>query len=167
MPIKYNYVVGFLLNHQYILFTQKTKPVWQFGLLNGIGGKIEPTDESSDMAMIREGEEELANVLQLEDLSTLEWEKFTILTGTDENSDLWRVHFYGCISNLVLNFITTKGKFYVNDSGESLIVCSLSNLPIDNMIPNLNWLISMYMTLPMEGKSGRKPKYFHVEEIYG
>ena len=58
------YVVGFLFrnNGTEVALVRKLKPEWQRGRLNGIGGKIEP-NEDSRAAMMREFAEETgANV---------------------------------------------------------------------------------------------------------
>lgn len=53
------YVVGFLLNHdcRWLAMIEKKRPAWQAGLLNGIGGKVEPDEFPAD-AMAREAKEE-------------------------------------------------------------------------------------------------------------
>lgn len=53
------YVLGFALCKDYanfyrVLLIRKTKPDWQEGKLNGLGGKIEPTDLTPAHAMARE-----------------------------------------------------------------------------------------------------------------
>ena len=49
------YVAGFMFDSSYenVLLIRKTKPKWQEGLLNGVGGKIEPGEKELD-AMKRE-----------------------------------------------------------------------------------------------------------------
>jgi len=42
----------------YVALIKKSKPDWQAGRWNGIGGKVEPTDASDAAAMAREFEEE-------------------------------------------------------------------------------------------------------------
>lgn len=53
------YVLGFLFrdNRTSVVLIRKDKPKWQAGLLNGVGGKIEP-GETELQAMIREFQEE-------------------------------------------------------------------------------------------------------------
>lgn len=55
-----NYVLGFAFSRdgEEVVLIIKQKPDWQKGKLNGIGGKIEPEDESPLHAMIREFKEE-------------------------------------------------------------------------------------------------------------
>jgi 8-oxo-dGTP diphosphatase len=54
-----NYVVGFCfsVDHSHVAIILKNRPVYQAGLYNGIGGKVE-NDEKSKHAMSREFEEE-------------------------------------------------------------------------------------------------------------
>ena len=56
---EHNYVLGFLFNKDLsqVALIRKTKPEWQKGQLNGIGGKIEPGEDPLG-AMIREFREE-------------------------------------------------------------------------------------------------------------
>ena len=53
------YVVGFCFSpdYEWVALIRKNKPQWQAGLLNGIGGKVEP-GERKGMAMMREFKEE-------------------------------------------------------------------------------------------------------------
>jgi 8-oxo-dGTP diphosphatase len=53
------YVLGFRFSpdRQWVVLIEKRKPAWQYGRLNGIGGKIEPGETAID-AMVREFEEE-------------------------------------------------------------------------------------------------------------
>lgn len=66
MSIRYNsrmntptkYVLGFAFYQDQVLLIRKTRPKWQAGLLNGIGGKVESFDENNQVAMRREFVEE-------------------------------------------------------------------------------------------------------------
>ena len=53
------YTVGFIFNKDLskVLLIHKTKPEWQAGRINGIGGKVEDGEEYVD-CMVREAEEE-------------------------------------------------------------------------------------------------------------
>lgn len=115
------YVLGFLLrdNRTSVVLIRKDKPNWQAGLLNGVGGKIEPP-ESPLTAMIREFREETGV-----DTSKSGWQQFCEMSGNDFavycfkalDSDAWarvasvtseqveRVHpdqlgEHDCVSNL-------------------------------------------------------------------
>jgi 8-oxo-dGTP diphosphatase len=67
-----------------VLLIEKTKPAWQKGLVNGIGGKIEPDDISDLSAMVREFREETGLITNDED-----WDHFASLKGND-----WEVIFF-------------------------------------------------------------------------
>lgn len=73
------YVLGFLLSpsHSDVVLIRKNRPKWQAGLLNGVGGKVEP-GESPPEAMVREFREETG----LETLQS-QWREFAQLTGAD------------------------------------------------------------------------------------
>jgi 8-oxo-dGTP diphosphatase len=111
-----------MANHKVVLI-RKNKPDWQRGLLNGVGGKIEP-GESPDEAMAREWKEETGTIVD-------DWEPFVVMrfpgatifvfkrmahalpdvfTATDEPVSVW----------VVRDVMRHSGK-----------------------IPNLNWLIPM------------------------
>jgi 8-oxo-dGTP diphosphatase len=56
-----DYVVGFMLEQltERVVLVRKTKPAWQVGMLNGIGGKVEASDRTPLEAMEREWLEEM------------------------------------------------------------------------------------------------------------
>jgi 8-oxo-dGTP diphosphatase len=72
-----HYVVGFIVDQteENVLLIRKTKPDWQCGLLNAVGGKIE-FGESPRSAIIRECEEECG--LEIDN-----WTHTATLTGTN------------------------------------------------------------------------------------
>ena len=55
-----NYVAGFVFRKEgtEVALIKKNKPDWQRGKLNGVGGKVEPFDDSDHQAMAREFREE-------------------------------------------------------------------------------------------------------------
>src|SRR5438132_12681590 len=79
-----HYVCGFLFSpdRAEVLLIRKRRPPWQAGKLNGVGGKIEPTDASPLAAMRREFREEAS-------LDIAEWQEILTLTAPD-----WHTHFY-------------------------------------------------------------------------
>ena len=115
------YVAGFLFDQWgYVLLIEKKKPIWQKGLLNGIGGKIEP-DESPIQAMIREFEEEAG-------FKVINWELFVKLYRLNE----YEVNFFKAQANI--------------DSLESPTEEQLVKVPynyLKDCIPNLKWLIPL------------------------
>ena len=81
-------VVGlaFDLSINRLVLIRKLKPSWMVGLLNGVGGKIEPS-ESAVAAMVREFYEE-AGVVTLED----DWHLF----HWEQRFDGPELYFYAC-----------------------------------------------------------------------
>ena len=67
-----HYVVGFLMQDDECLMVNKTKPAFMSEYWNGIGGKIEDTDEDIISAMERETFEETG-------LKHIPWTMFAIL----------------------------------------------------------------------------------------
>lgn len=122
------YCLGFAFEKtglQEVLLIKKTKPEWQRGMLNGVGGSIEPGETSLD-AMIREFYEETH-----EGTEPSEWREFATLVCPDVRV----VCFSGCISY----FDPWRG----NPNGEVARWRSLYTPNSVNWIPNLNWLIPM------------------------
>src|SRR4051812_36466506 len=52
------YVVGFYFSDNRVVLIRKSRPDWQAGKLNGVGGKVELSDQSARHAMAREFLEE-------------------------------------------------------------------------------------------------------------
>lgn len=124
IPKRAQYVAGFLFSPsgQYVALIEKNKPEWRRGLLNGIGGKIEP-GETPGMAMRREFQEEAG-------LDLLSWRPFCVLTGAT-----FRVHF----------FETMHSRWWSAETctNEAVRFHKTKDLPTLNTIPNLKWLIPL------------------------
>lgn len=71
------YVLGFRYNHEGVILIKKSKPDWQRGLWNGIGGSIE-RGEAPFPAMCREFYEETGIVTGHED-----WDCVMVMSGHD------------------------------------------------------------------------------------
>ncbi len=84
-----HYVNGFLLNREknQVVIIQKTKPEWQKGLYNGVGGKIE-WDENNFAAMSREFQEETGVYI-----AEKHWEHYLIYKALDKS---YEVNFFAC-----------------------------------------------------------------------
>jgi 8-oxo-dGTP diphosphatase len=129
------YVVGFAfrmtLQGMEVVLIRKTKPAWQAGKLNGVGGKIE-VGEYSDGAMAREFEEETGVKTCCSN-----WMKFTEMQFPD-----CEVHcFTAWLPHGAEPRTTTEEEVVVgrwSPDGES-------------SIPNLDWLIPM-ARLALEGE---------------
>jgi 8-oxo-dGTP diphosphatase len=130
MSSKRLYVCGFAFTNelQRVVLIQKTKPAWQKGKYNGVGGKIEQGEEPID-AMVREFYEETGVTI-----AAAEWTQFAIL----ENND-WIVYFYKAITDVAANVQTT--------TEERVELIDLEHLlyegGIDRSVPNIQWLIPM------------------------
>jgi 8-oxo-dGTP diphosphatase len=124
-PKQQHYVCGFLFSkdRSQVLLIRKRRPPWQAGKLNGVGGKIEPTDPSPLAAMRREFAEEAG--LEIET-----WQEILTLTAAD-----WHTHFYRAFGDVAAARAITD---------EALEVHRTRNLPNDT-IPNLHWMIPLLL----------------------
>jgi len=86
------YVVGFMFSEDRsrVALIRKNKPAWQRGLLNGIGGKIEPGESPAD-AMAREFQEEAG-------IASSGWVHFLRMHGKDDQ--LWSVECFATTGDL-------------------------------------------------------------------
>lgn len=132
------YVCGFLFHEDYVLLVKKNRPDWQAGLLNGIGGKVEP-EELSMGAMHREFQEET-----LGRVDPQVWEEFCVEQGRD-----YRVRFFRATSRERNRPLPPVG----NDVGELMGWVEVKSLLADNgksslgvrprIVGNLYWLLPM------------------------
>lgn len=89
-----DYVLGFMFNKHktQVVLINKLKPEWQKGLLNGLGGKIEPDEvnKSSKFAMSREFQEETGVQTDPE-----KWQEFAMMDcGNDDKSGMGSAKVY-------------------------------------------------------------------------
>lgn len=117
------YVVGFLFRNEgkEVALIRKEKPEWQKGKLNGVGGKIEPGENSFE-AMEREFKEETGAVVTL-------WRLFVAL-----NCD-------GVFIDFFCSHEPAEVRTTTNELVEWWRVSEVLNNP--RTIPNLKWLIPM------------------------
>lgn len=124
---KKKYVLGFLFSgdeHQVALILKK-RPLWQKGLFNGIGGKVED-GETFEEAMEREFGEETGVKIEKE-----LWKHFTTIVAEDYEVKCYK---YSC--NKVYDVVTK--------TDEEVHIMPVSYLSYgDNVIFNLKWLIPM------------------------
>lgn len=128
------YVVGFLFDEggKNVALIRKTRPEWQRGLVNGIGGHIE-NNETPLAAMEREFDEEAGAVVS-------DWQHFCTLTGTgydhpgrQTRTDPWIVYFFTARQDAPLETMTD----------EPVIWVPRKLLHQYKPVPNLDWLIPM------------------------
>jgi len=121
------YVVGLAFDEQdteTVLIRKQTGPTAVIGWLNGVGGKVESCEMPHD-AMAREFREETGVRTD-----SRAWRHLTTLF-TDE----YQVHFFHIRSDDVLDAKTT--------THEEVSVLPLSEVPWDDVIPNLRWMIPL------------------------
>lgn len=127
-----NYVAGFALDYAgtHVLLVRKNTPEWQRGLLNGIGGKVEP-EEGTYNAMVREWQEE---------------------TGTYIGPADWRLLVTLHSGEHTIDFFTTRQSIryletlhtHTNDVDEDLELWNVLDLAArGDKIPNLAWLVPL------------------------
>lgn len=136
------YVVGFLFdrNHDYVVLIEKKRPGWMAGLLNGVGGGVEP-GESPEDAMRREFKEETG-------VEQFIWRRFcTLKTYNGERHLRCVVHYLAAFASIkhLRNCRTTTderiGVYRVE------IVDNLA-MPV---MHNLKWIIPMALSWSLYG----------------
>lgn len=145
-PIEY--VLGFMISEKNgvrrVLLIRKTKPEWQKGKLNGVGGKIEPL-ESSVAAMVREFREETGI-----DTVGNDWKQFATVEGPG-----YRLY--------VFSFFADRSELYSaqNLTDEPVFVIDIDSLyERFDLLPNVPWLVAMALSF----KRGEKAYSFRIEE---
>lgn len=145
------YTVGFLFDKPglAVLLLRKTRPEWQAGKLNGVGGKLEPGESPLD-CMVREGAEEAG-------LDGVEWTEFCTISSArvydPEYQDGWRVHFFYCFDTVAFRLAGPL----TDEPIERWPTDTIYNAPV---IPNLRWLIPMALSF----RRGERAKLFEVIE---
>jgi len=125
-----SYVLGFLfeeadLDHQFVVMIKKTKPHWQAGKFNGVGGHRK-IDESPHQAMIREFHEETG-------VFTTVWYLFAIMTY--HNGDkVW------CYTAANTQDVANCGTQGVEEIHKMIRDRLCDRVPT---LPNIRWLIEM------------------------
>ena len=124
-----SYTCGFLFhqvnNRNRVLLVRKKHPDWQRGLMNGIGGRMEPGEDPAQ-CMMREFKEEAAYL-------TNAWQCFANERGRD-----YEVYFFRAW--LPESYETPKQ----NDRGEELEwVETWPWPPVYPVVGNLNWLVPL------------------------
>lgn len=118
------YTLGFIFDAslERVLLIHKTRPEWQKGLINGIGGKVE-YGESDVACIVRETEEECG--LKSEEF---DWVHFAKLHGKDWAIEAFCLKYTGSVTDA-----TTA-------EDQKIEWFTVDSLP-KNVISNLKWLI--------------------------
>jgi 8-oxo-dGTP diphosphatase len=140
-----SYVVGFMLDPTLskVVLIRKTKPEWQKGLLNGVGGKVGDTipGETPEQAIHREFQEETG-------VEGLDWRKYlTLITPHSE------LHFFRAIGNVHMAKTVSDEDIAVFDIHDVMDRC--------DTLPNIRWCVQMARTFHF----GEHAQEFKVEEV--
>jgi len=124
------YVAGFMFNNDKsrVALILKNKPDWQKGYLNGIGGKIEPNENSLE-AIHREFKEETGFTTEKE-----LWKHYATVSDINKT---YSVDFYYYVTN---NDNLNK---LISTTDERIFIANVDEIDLDyfEVIPNLKWLI--------------------------
>lgn len=120
-----NYVVGFCFKQDAseVVLIQKLRPEWQNGLINGVGGKVEPEEDFSD-AMVREFEEETGVKTTLE---SWDWRARILLNHG-------RIDVFTVFNDDYFSAAKTVEE-------EQIVKLPTNRLRHFPVVPNLKWLI--------------------------
>lgn len=122
------YVVGFALGKgRRVALIKKTKPEWQAGLLNGVGGKIEDFDDDIWCAMVREFHEETGVETVIAD-----WTHYLTI-----DTDKSRVYFF------VARLTDEQFKALRSTTEEQVVARFAHSLDWKECVPNLRWVVPM------------------------
>lgn len=127
-----SFCVGFMFDDpiRNLVLIQKNRPPDQVGLLNGVGGKIEPYDKTPFDAMVREFYEETGVLTNNED-----WKCFnTLLIPADCD-----IYYFSCFNTQYLHGVRQT-------TDELIKVISVDSLSRWNTNPNTKWLIPMALS---------------------
>lgn len=91
------FVLGFALTEdkKAILLIKKNRPAWQKGLLNGVGGKVNPV-ETPKQAMIREGFEETGLYLK--------WDHRGYMTGINNDGSSFHCDIFSAVDDQIWKY---------------------------------------------------------------
>lgn len=145
MATQQRYCVGFLFDPTLskVVLLRKTKPAWQAGLINGVGGKVGDTilDETPLAAIHREFKEEAG-------MDGLDWKPY--LTLKTPHSE---IYFFRAVGNVHKASTQLEEEVSVYDVHDVMDRC--------DTIANLRWCIQMARTFHF----GERAQEFRVEEI--
>lgn len=151
------YVVGFMFDTSgnSVVLIKKNKPAYMKGKLNGVGGKVEP-GENSHQAMVREFEEETGVRTRLHD-----WHLYSTLVGENHFIDI----FYAMDTKYTFQARTVEEEevdvYYVKDVMKRAGFYNADSDLVETM-PNIKWMIPMALSM----RRGEGAIHFRIDETY-
>lgn len=127
--MKKEYVLGFIFSTDLkkIALLRKNRPEWQSGLLNGIGGKLEYSENPLE-AIVRECKEETGVFI-----SEADWNYFAFFDG-----EYHKVHCFKTIYHNIEELVCPES--------EVIEYISLDNLHNEKLMDNVKYLIPMALS---------------------
>lgn len=127
------YVLGFMFSEDFeqVALIRKNRPEWQAGLLNGIGGHIEPEELPHD-AMVREFKEEAG-------VDITSWVPYAKMIAEGR----FAVYVFYCSGNL--NKLKTM-------TDEPIVNIWVSELCMETTVESLPWLIPLALDCIEDGR---------------
>jgi 8-oxo-dGTP diphosphatase len=128
-------VVGFLFSsdRRWVVLIRKNKPIWQKGLLNGVGGKVEPGEDPA-FTMEREWREETKA-----SYSATDWRLFCELTHGNNYVFFFEMCYRWTVHSLHFPKVP-ENEEQVNWYGVENILANR-----EKSIRNLKWLLPLAM----------------------
>jgi 8-oxo-dGTP pyrophosphatase MutT (NUDIX family) len=141
-----DYVLGFAFDEarENVALILKRRPTWQAGFYNGVGGKVEPSEEGYPrMAMSRKFLEETGVAVPEKD-----WQLVARLMGTE-----FMVYVFAAFTDLALEASTQT------DERIDIIPVSELDSHKEYLISNASWLMAMCLDRDM-------PRFAPVTVVY-
>lgn len=137
-PVPPTFVDGFMFDPLLarVVLIRKIRPDWQEGLLNAVGGKVEP-DETAPDAMAREFMEETG-------VTGLQWRQFLDLKLKRDDGMLYCFYATGNVDKASTELDEVVGVYNVH---EVMDRC--------DTLPNLRWLIQMARSFAFGETTGK------------
>lgn len=133
-------------NLENVALIKKSKPSWQKGKLNGIGGKIE-AKETPISAMVREFKEETG--VETKDS---EWSSFLEMMGINDNGESFYILFFVSIGDLSLLKTVTDEQIVIKNLLEI-------NPKTDGVVDNIRWIAPLALNFVKY----KKPDFVRAE----
>lgn len=128
---KYSLGFAFTIDGKSVALIRKNRPEWQAGKLNGIGGKLELTDDDIEYCMIRKFKKETGFSTGPD-----EWDHFAYMYFPKTNSSI------NCYR--IFNDELVQGLKSTTD--EEVIICKISELHSQQLLENVEFLIHLALT---------------------